>query len=177
MLSLWLWLCYNHVILSLPLCYCRWFPPPPHHLHNFFSTLTRAQTVFHLTATWCHQHFTKVHLKWLVVNFRRIIIMDLLIHSCCSVAQSGPTLQLHGLQHARLPCPSPSPRACSNSSCALSRWYHPTISSSVNPFSCLQSSPASGSFLMSQIFTSGDQSIGVSASSSVLPMIFRIDFL
>ena len=52
-----------------------------------------------------------------------------------------------------------------------------TISSSVNPFSCLQSSPASGSFLMSQIFTSGDQSIGVSASSSVLPMIFRIDFL
>ena len=72
------------------------------------------------------------------------------------------------LQHARLPCPSPTPRACSNS-CSLSQWCHPTISSSVIPFSfCLQSFPVSGSFPMSQFFTSGDQSIGVSAS--VLPM-------
>ena len=70
------------------------------------------------------------------------------------------------LQHSRLPCPSPTPRACSNS-CALSRW---SISSSVSPFSsCLQSFPASGSFLMSQLFTSGGQSIGASASASVLP--------
>ena len=76
----------------------------------------------------------------------------------------------HGLQHARLPCPSPTLRACSNS-CLLSRWCHPTISSSVIPFSsCLQSIPASGSFLMSQLFESGGQSIGVSASTSVLPM-------
>ena len=75
----------------------------------------------------------------------------------------------HGLQHARLPCLPPSPRACSNS-CALSWWCHPTISSSVSPFSsCLQSFPASGSFLMSQLFTSGGQSIGASASASVLP--------
>ena len=74
----------------------------------------------------------------------------------------------HELQHARLPCPSPTPRACSNS-CSLSQWCHPTISSSVIPFSfCLQSFPVSGSFPMSQFFTSGDQSIGVSAS--VLPM-------
>ena len=74
----------------------------------------------------------------------------------------------HGLQHTRLPYPSPSPRACSNS-CTLSRWCHPTISSSVIPFSpCLQSFPATGSFLMSQLFTSGGQSIG--ASASVLPM-------
>ena len=73
----------------------------------------------------------------------------------------------HGLQHARLPCSSPSPGACSNS-CHSSQWCHPTISSSVAPFSCcLQSFPASGSFLMSQLFTSGDQSIGV--STSVLP--------
>ena len=75
-----------------------------------------------------------------------------------------------GLQHTRLPCPSPSPRACSNSS-PLSQWCHPTISSSVVPFSsCLQTFPTSGSFLMSQLFASGGQSIGASASSSVLPM-------
>ena len=74
-----------------------------------------------------------------------------------------------GLNHARLPCPSPSPRACSNS-CPSSQWCHPTISSSVIPFSCLQSSPASGSFPMSQLFASGDQSIEASVSTSVLPM-------
>ena len=79
-------------------------------------------------------------------------------------------LRPHGLQHARLPCPSPTPRAYSNS-CPSSRWYHLTISSSVIPFSsCPQSFPASGSFPMSQFFTSGDQSIGASASASVLPM-------
>ena len=80
------------------------------------------------------------------------------------------SLQPHGLQHARLPCPSPTPRACSNS-CPSSWWYHPTISSSVLPFSsCLQSFPASGSFPMSQFFASGGQSIEASASVSVLPM-------
>ena len=78
------------------------------------------------------------------------------------------SLQSHELQHARLPCPSPTPRACSNS-CPLSWWCHPTISSSVIPFSsCLQSFPASGSFPMSRFFTSGGQSIGTSAP--VLPM-------
>ena len=82
------------------------------------------------------------------------------------VAQSWP----HGLQHTRLPCPSPTPRVCSNS-CPSSRWCHPASSSSVVPFSShLQSFPASGSFQMSQFFTSGGQSIGVSASASVLPM-------
>ena len=105
----------------------------------------------------------------------------------------------HGLQHPRLPCPSPTPRAYSNS-CPLSQWCHPTISSSVIPFSsCLQPFPASGcfsvnqffasggqsigdlasvssspfnehSFQMSQLFTSGGESIGVSASTSVLPV-------
>src|SRR5574340_1228261 len=76
----------------------------------------------------------------------------------------------HGLQDARLHCPSLSPGACSNS-CSLSRGCHPTISSSVFPFSsCPQSFPASGSFQMSQLFASGGQSIGVSASTSVLPM-------
>ena len=76
----------------------------------------------------------------------------------------------HGLEHARLPCPSPTPGAYSNS-CTSSWWCHATISSSVVPFSShLQSFPASGSFPMSQFFTSGDQSIGVSASTSVLPV-------
>ena len=80
------------------------------------------------------------------------------------------SLQPHGLQHARFPCPSPSPRAYSNS-CPSSQWCHPTISSSVIPFSsCLQSFSASGSFPMNQFFPSGCQSIGVSASTSVLPM-------
>ena len=88
----------------------------------------------------------------------------------CSVAQSWPnSLQPHGLQHARLPSPSPTLGACSNS-WPSSRWCHPTISSSVSPFSCLQPFPALGSFPVSQFFTSGDQSIGASASASVLPM-------
>ena len=76
----------------------------------------------------------------------------------------------HGLQHARLPCPSPTPRTSSNS-CPWSRWCHPTISSSVIRFSSqLQSFPASGCFPTSQFFASGGQIIGVSASASVLPM-------
>ena len=75
----------------------------------------------------------------------------------------------HGLQHARLPRPSPTPGAYSNS-CALSRWCHPTILSSVVPFSHLQSFPASGSFPVSQFFASSGQTTGVSASASVLAM-------
>ena len=80
------------------------------------------------------------------------------------------SLQPHGLQHARLPCPSPAPRVCLNS-CPLSGWCHPTISSFATLFSFyLQFFPASESFLMSRLFASGGQSIGVSASTSVLPM-------
>ena len=80
------------------------------------------------------------------------------------------SLQPSELQHAKPPCPSPTPRAYSNS-CPLSRWCHPTISSSVVPFSsCLQSLPPSGSFPMSWFFTSSGQSIRVSASASVFPM-------
>ena len=80
------------------------------------------------------------------------------------------SLQLHGLQHTRLPCPSLSPRVCSDS-CPSSWWCHPTISSSVTPFSSwLQSFPASGSFPVSRLFTSGGDSIGGSASASVLPV-------
>ena len=93
------------------------------------------------------------------VQFSRLVVSD--------------SLRPHGLQHARLPCPSPTPRACSNS-CLLSRWCHPTISSSVIPFSsCLQSFPVSGSFPVSQFFASGGQSIGIPASASVLPMTIQ----
>ena len=80
------------------------------------------------------------------------------------------SLRPHGLLYTRLPCPSPTPRACSNS-CPLSGWCHPIISSSVAPFSsCPQSFPAPGSFPMSQLFTSGGQSIGASAAALVLPV-------
>ena len=82
-----------------------------------------------------------------------------------SLSVMSDSLQPHGQQHARLPCPSPTPRACSHS-CPSSWWCHPIISSSVVPFSsCLQSFPASGSFQMSQFFASGGQSIGASASA------------
>ena len=91
----------------------------------------------------------------------------LLLSSVQSVMSDS--LRPHGLQHTRPPCPSPTPGAYPNS-CPSSQWCHPTISSSVIPFSRLQSFPASGSFPMSQLFTSGGQSIGVSASTSVLPM-------
>ena len=82
----------------------------------------------------------------------------------------------HELQHGRPPSPSPTPRVYSNS-CLLSWRCHPTISSFVVPFSHLQSFPASGSFWMSQLFVSGGHSIGVSASTSVLPMKIQADFL
>ena len=100
-----------------------------------------------------------------------------ILHHCTtwgSVQFSGSvvsdSLQPRGLQQARLPCPLPTSRACSNS-CPLSQWCHPTISSSVISFSSyLQSFPASGSFQMSQFFASGGQSNGASASASILPM-------
>ena len=97
----------------------------------------------------------------------------------CSVMSDS--LRPHESQHARPPCPSPTPRVYLNS-CPLSQWCHPAISSSVIPISsCLQSLPASESFPVSQLFAWGGQSIGVSASTSVLPMntqvSFRMDWL
>ena len=91
----------------------------------------------------------------------------LLLFSYSVVSDS---LRPRRLQHTSFPCPSPSPGVCSDS-CPLSQWCHPTISSSVVPFSsCFESFPASGSFPVSQLFTSGGQSIEASASASVLPM-------
>ena len=109
-----------------------------------------------------HQQMWNRYISLYTVQFSHSVVSD--------------SLWPRGLQHTRLPCPSPTPRACSNSS-PLSRWCYPTISSSVVPFSsCLQSFPASGSFQMSQFFTSGGQSIGVSSSTSVLPMNIQVWF-
>ena len=95
------------------------------------------------------------------------MLVCLLLFSC---SVGSDSLWPHGLQHTRLPCPSPTPGAYSNS-CPLSQWCYPTISSSVIPFSsCPQSFPASGSFPVSQLITSGGQNIRVSVSASVLPM-------
>ena len=94
---------------------------------------------------------------FLILDFIVVVVQSL----------SRVSLRPHGLQHASLPCTSPSPGICSNS-CPSSRWCRPTISYSVVPFSCLQSFPASRSFSMSWLFTSGSHSVGVSAS--VLPM-------
>ena len=99
-----------------------------------------------------------------------VMRMGSVSQSLSSVTQSCPTLCNPKSQHARLPCPSPTPGVHSDS-CPSSQWCHPAISSSVIPFSsCPQSLPASGSFPMSQLFTWGGQSIGVSASASFLPV-------
>ena len=103
-----------------------------------------------------HWAFAQLQMIILVIQFSRSVVSD--------------SLRPHGMLQARLPCPSPTPGACSNS-CPLSQWWHPTISSSILPFSfCLQPFPASRSFPMSPFFTSGGQNTGVSASASVLPM-------
>ena len=120
--------------------------------YSFFRSLKEASLssftldIHFLVLSW--YYFSSLHFMWF-----------------SSVTQS--CLTLCDLQHARLPCPSPNPTACSNS-CPSSQWCHPTITSSVVPFSSHpQSFPASGSFPMRQFFASGDQSIGVSASTSL----------
>ena len=98
-----------------------------------------------------------------VITMHTLFLLLLFGHQVVS-----DSLRPHGLQHIGFLCPSLSPQVCSNS-CSLSQWCHPTISSSVVTFSCFQSFPGSGSFPMSQLFQSGGQSIGASASASVLP--------
>ena len=104
-----------------------------------------------------------------VKEFSAFLWISSVQFSCSVVSDS---LRPHGLQHTRLPCPSPTLGACSNS-CPLSRWCHWTISSSVEGDSHLQSFPASGSFPVSQFFASSGQSIGVSASASVFPVTIQ----
>ena len=110
---------------------------------------------------------------YFIIILFTVIILHCLFLDQFSCSVMSDSLQPHRLQHVRPPCPSPIPTACSNS-CPLSWWCHPTISSSVIPFSsCLRSFPSSGSFHMSQFFTSGGQSIGASASASVLPTMIQ----
>ena len=112
---------------------------------------------------------TRLWLNWTDTILMKVSgYFPLLFLFSCSVMSDS--LWPHGLQHTRLLCPLPTPRACPNS-CPLSQWCHSTISSSVIPFSpCLQPFPASVSFEMSQLFASDGQSIGASALTSVLPM-------
>ena len=121
---------------------------------------------FHVT--FCLQEFAQVDVHLISDSIQPSDCMCEVIQFNCSVMSNSWCP--HGLQHARLPCPSPIPAACSNT-CPSSRWCHPTISCSVIPStSYLQSCLASGSFPMSQFFTSGGQSIVASASASLLPM-------
>ena len=118
---------------------------------------------------WIFKEFKDVHDAFVLSNFKEYSNSQS-DSSVTPVTQSCLTLQLHGLQHATPPCPSPIPGIHPNS-CPLSRWCHPTISSSVITFSSRsQSFPASGSFQVSYFFASGAQSIRVSTSASVLPM-------
>ena len=124
---------------------------------NFWTILT-STIQRHLVYSHCWTTIPTIYrnLQFSSFQFSRSVVSD--------------SLRPHESQYARSPCPSPTPRVYSNS-CPLSQWYHPTISSSVIPFSsCHQSFPAPGSFQMSQFFASGGQRIGASASASVLPM-------
>ena len=114
------------------------------------------------------------YLKVYFIHIERSLRFLLLLFSCQAVSYSS---QPHGLQHTRLPCPSLSPRVCSNS-CPLSQRCHPTISSSAapSPFVFSISQQASGSFPMCQLFTAGGQSTGASASATVLPMKILVDY-
>ena len=124
-----------------------------------------------------------INLSWILMSISLLRVHLIIIMKSPSLIQlvfssvqfswsvgSDSLWQRYGPQHPRPPCPSPTPRVYPNS-CSLSRWWHPAILSSVGPFSsCPQSFPASGSFEMSQLFISGGQSTGVSASTSVLPV-------
>ena len=155
-----------NITLQSILCY----PPTKSIILPFFL-----HTSLQLIRIQVHSLFSLTYLFYLIWIIYLWVLWDgVYDQTLCSVQLSrsvvSDSLWPHGLQHARLPCPSPTPTVYSNS-CPLSRWYHPTISSSVVPFSsCLQSFPASGSFQMSLFFASGGQSIGVSAPTSVFPM-------
>ena len=143
-------------------CYCEWdtffFPDISLLVYRNttdFCVILYPATLIHLLISSNSFFWLSLRIFYVSVQFSHSVISD--------------SLRPHGLQHARLPCPSPNPGAYSNS-CPLSRWYHPTISSFVVPFSsCFQPFPASGSFLMSQFFALGGQRIGALASTSVFP--------
>ena len=148
---------YYDCLVLAPARFVSLFSPPTQVFLCFFQ---------HLSAFSCFGAFVELHLHDSYMSALLTTPFPVLFNR--SVVSNS--LWSRGLQHARLPCPLPSPVACSNS-CLLSQWSHPTISSSVILFfSCLLSSPASGSFSVSRLFTSGGWSMGPSASESVLPM-------
>ena len=127
-------------------------------MHVYFICLFQVFKIVLQTALWAGQCLAPTTIclhQFSSVHFSHSVVCD--------------SLWPHELQHTRPPCPSPTPRVYPNS-CPSSQWCHPAISSSVIPFSCAQSLPASESFPMCQLFTWGGQSIGVSASTLVLPM-------
>ena len=157
----------------------------PHWPHFMMANQASFFTLLHNIKCWTHLHFLSatnlLREKWtlpfpplitnqaiwnLVIGPVALSSSRLLLFSCSGMSTS---LKRYGLEHARLPCPSPSPRVCSNS-CPFSRWYHPTISSSVNPFSSCPQSFTSGSFSRSHLFASDEQNFEVSASAPVLPV-------
>ena len=138
------------------------FSPPAFNLSQHQGLFQWASSVYQVAKV-LELQIQRQAFQWV---FRVCIYQFSSVQSLSCVWLLGP----HGMQKTRLPCPSPTPGACPDS-CPLSRWCHPTISSSVVPLSsCLQSFPASASFPISQFFTSGGQSIGVSASALVLSM-------
>ena len=160
--------------------YCEWrsltFPwgrasvqsqqPPHHHWLIHHSSDGHCRTEYSLMLSKLDSNVNFGQLVYFLTKF----IIQCMYSVQFSLSAASNSLWPHALQHARPPCPSPTPGARSNS-CPSSQWWHPTISSSVIPFSsCPQFLPASGSFLMSQFFTSGGQSIRASPSASVLPM-------
>ena len=138
------------------ICVVRWLPKLEYDVNTCFTSHNYYVADFAVIVNTLKLYFHSNLWVYISVQFSQLVMSD--------------SLQPDGLQHARLPCPSPTPRACSNL-CPWSWWCHPTIWSSVIPFSSfLQSFPASGAFPMSQYFTSGGQSIGATASESVIPM-------
>ena len=128
---------------------------------SYIYTLIKISTEYHVLNLETIWKFSTLLSKWKLRLQFYYFTLTLSLFSCSVVSDS---LWPHGRQHARPPCPSPSPETCANV-CPLSQWYHPTISSSVIPFySCLLSFPASGSFPLSQFFASDGQSNGTSTS-------------
>ena len=154
---------------------CSHFNLAQRHLNFISDTPFTAQSTFNVLYLWLQVFVFCLppHLTYTLQDTPKLFFLKywsdhITVQFNCSVVSDS--LQPHGMQYDRLLCPSPIPGACSDS-CPLSQWCHPTISSSVVAFSsCLKSFPASGSFPISQFFASDDQSIGASASASVLPI-------
>ena len=149
---------------SLKLWFCVFkFPTFDSNMIAFYRTLLHITLLLEFLCPGILPSHSDTGFPWIYAFFLFNMLFVFAVQSLSCVQ----LLQPHGLQHARLPCTSPSPGVCSNSH-PLSWWCHPTISSSAAPFCCPQSFPASGSFPMSWLFTSGGQSMG--ASASVLPV-------